>query len=426
MTVRNLAGDPSSSGSSATCGGSSPGRGPSGAWLCPGDPALRKVTSRYNDALHPQLRPETRALIDRMRVPIFSVPVNVHTDLVLGNSFHFPAAHIEGPGLQFHPPGYAQEKNKFTRTVFHRRGGIMPGIGNIVLKDHELGHYFPHVPVGDPITVALAIPKLYDVIKNSSCKVMFSCSIVKMDSKPVACVHPLFPMLACGTPIKVPATFSPSSLKNNVYVGISLADFLAGLIGLAGEIIPDVLKFLIDKLVSWLHSKLDEYIKLIKMYRLLARAVNKAMAKMTRANLKKMRDAFDNTRKRIEKYQSSECRDHDAHWNTPKSRVRAIEACEAMVRWIDKQLASADRMEKGIDRVIVGGSDLMMGALNQVKKAIDDAGGKAKWVADELGKDIRKTGKMWERQLERFYGRCAKAKLGCSSRGAGPQTQINP
>lgn len=146
------------------------------------------------------------------------------------------ACAIESPVNAWWPPGYALGANKFTTTVFH--GGML-----ICLDGHDCGKFIPHVQVAPAPNNTLTIPQ----IALSTRKANFSASTVKMNGKPAACMTligwPPTPMTYCSNPISMPLADAPTSHLNSVTVGMTFADWFAGVFAIAVNMILEYVMF---------------------------------------------------------------------------------------------------------------------------------------------------------------------------------------
>jgi hypothetical protein len=125
---------------------------------------------------------------------------------------------LEFPVTIMWPPGFALAQNKLSTTVFHK---MMP----IALDGHNCGHMIPHVTIPlAPFNTMLPYQILF-----SSRKMAFSSSKVKANTAQVACnLFVLLPMTCCANPVTLPNGTAITNLANNVEVGLTWADVLAG------------------------------------------------------------------------------------------------------------------------------------------------------------------------------------------------------
>lgn len=175
---------------------------------------------------------------------LFSVFVNKDWDISFGMLTHnvlappaiptpAPMFSIEMVATQKWPPGFVMNQNKLTTTVKHVGQGI-------VQNGHDCGMLVLDVtpPVMPNLWYAICWP-------FSSRKITFAAATVKMDGQPVGCAQlgpmPL-PMMTCGDPISAPTAFLMiNCFTSQVRVGMSLADFLMGLLNIALSIAIDFL-----------------------------------------------------------------------------------------------------------------------------------------------------------------------------------------
>jgi len=130
--------------------------------------------------------------------------------------------------------GFFLNNNKLTTTVEHNGKSV-------VLKGHNCG------PLIFDITIPASNVAYAWIWPFSDRKITFSASSVEMDGTATGCAQifmlPL-PMMTCGDPISAPTAFLLTSDINNAYVGMSMADFLLGLLDIA-------LSIAIDALFEW-------------------------------------------------------------------------------------------------------------------------------------------------------------------------------
>ncbi|MBN1550645.1 hypothetical protein JW979_04210 [bacterium] len=145
-----------------------------------------------------------------------------------------PTVAIEMVATQLWTFGFVLNQNKFTTTVFHK--GVW-----ITLANHNLGPMIPDVTI-PPVNAWYAVMWPF-----SSRKIMFSSSTVKMNGQPVGCaaIFPPFVMLTCGEPVSLPVTAPATNLLNNVHVGMTWADILAGALDIVASMAIDLVFALI-------------------------------------------------------------------------------------------------------------------------------------------------------------------------------------
>jgi hypothetical protein len=138
--------------------------------------------------------------------------------VVYSMGFHYCAPfanplHYELSASARWKPGFGA--HKFTSNVTHQGQ-------RIALEGHDLGWMLIHVPV----VVFNALLPL--VMMNSSRKMMFAASTVKMNGAPTGCSnHSSTPMMACSIAIPM-AAFPVNNDANTVLVGMTSADMAAG------------------------------------------------------------------------------------------------------------------------------------------------------------------------------------------------------
>jgi hypothetical protein len=127
------------------------------------------------------------------------------------------------------PPGFALAQNKLTTTVFHK---MMP----LALDGHNCGYMIPHVTIPPaPFNTLLTFQILL-----SSRKMAFSSSTVKANTAQVACSLMVFlPMMCCANPVTLPTGTAITNIANNVQVGLTWMDVLAGWINIAITMFTD-------------------------------------------------------------------------------------------------------------------------------------------------------------------------------------------
>ncbi|WP_437482575.1 hypothetical protein WME75_41120 [Sorangium sp. So ce1014] len=161
-----------------------------------------------------------------MRVP---VPVTRSNDLSAGSSSHLflpippappptivPA--IEVPIPHGWPFGESAGKVQKTTTVFVNGK-------NVVLDQHDCGPLIPQ------ITIPPANSFLPMQLLQSKRAVIVTCFSVRMNGKTTACTShwPPLPLLTCGQPMSMPATFTFTNPCMNVHVGMSGTDLIGGI-----------------------------------------------------------------------------------------------------------------------------------------------------------------------------------------------------
>ena len=172
------------------------------------------------------------------------IPVNINNsiDISLGFLSHDlfipPAPVAIAPSVEMvctqKWAGFFLNNNKLTTTVEHNGKSV-------VLKGHNCGPLIFDITI-PPSNVAYAW-----IWPFSDRKITFSASTVKMDGTPTGCAQifmlPL-PMMTCGDPLSAPTAFILTSDINNALVGMSMTDFLLGLLDI-------VLSMAIDALFEW-------------------------------------------------------------------------------------------------------------------------------------------------------------------------------
>lgn len=144
-----------------------------------------------------------------------------------------PLPCMESPTPIMWPPGLALQQNKLTTTVFHMAQFI-------ALDGHDCGYMIPHV------TIPPANLKLPVIIAFSSRKVMFSASTVKANGTAIGCASFFTmaaptPMLCCAFPVSLPIGTPPLNALHTVTVGMTWADWFAGLIACVVTMVVDYL-----------------------------------------------------------------------------------------------------------------------------------------------------------------------------------------
>jgi hypothetical protein len=139
------------------------------------------------------------------------------------------ALSLEFPVTIMWPPGFALAQNKLTTTVLHK---AMP----IALDGHNCGYMIGHltIPFAPPNTL-LPLQILF-----SSRKMSFSSSKVKANSAQVANTLVVFlPMLCCGNQVSWPTGTAITNIGNNLMIGLSVADIMAGFISIGLTMLTD-------------------------------------------------------------------------------------------------------------------------------------------------------------------------------------------
>jgi hypothetical protein len=138
---------------------------------------------------------------------------------------------FEMPVTIMWPPGFALAQNKLSTTVLHK---MMP----IALDGHNCGYMIPHVTIPPaPLNTLLVFQILL-----SSRKMVFAATTVKANGQQIACnLFVLLPMTCCANPVTLPNGTAITNLANNVEVGLSWMDVLAGWLNIAITMIADKL-----------------------------------------------------------------------------------------------------------------------------------------------------------------------------------------
>ncbi|KYF62090.1 hypothetical protein [Sorangium cellulosum] len=159
------------------------------------------------------------------------VPVTRSNDLSAGSSSHLflpipppPGAPptlapaIEIPIPHGWPFGEGVGKVQKTTTVFVNGR-------NVVLDQHDCGPLIPQITI-PPMNSFIPVQLL-----QSKRAVIVTCFSVRMNGKTTACTShwPPLPLLTCGQPTSMPATFTFTNLCTNVHVGMSGADLIGGI-----------------------------------------------------------------------------------------------------------------------------------------------------------------------------------------------------
>jgi hypothetical protein len=145
---------------------------------------------------------------------------------------------IEAPVPVMWPPGFGMQQNKLTTTVVHKFQFIM-------LEGHDCGYMIPHVTI-PPTNLQLPI-----IIAFSSRKVSFSSSKVKANGTAIGCSQLMLipmPMMTCASPITSPCSYPVLNAINTVTVGMTVGDFLAGIVSIALSMLADALCYAFRKL----------------------------------------------------------------------------------------------------------------------------------------------------------------------------------
>jgi hypothetical protein len=145
---------------------------------------------------------------------------------------------IEIPVPVMWPVGFGLQQNKLTTTVVHKMQFFM-------LEGHDCGYLIPHIS-NPPVNLMLPI-----IIGFSSRKALFSASKVKANGTAVGCSQLLplpLPMMTCASPWSEPTSLPPTNMLNNVEVGMTVGDALAGLVNIGLTIAFELLSY-------WLASK---------------------------------------------------------------------------------------------------------------------------------------------------------------------------
>ena len=127
----------------------------------------------------------------------------------------FPGWHIGQNRFAEKPPGHVKHKGK-----------------EIALEDHDIG------ALCLDITPLCIINIWYAVMwPLSSRKFIWNASTVRMNKKATGCAQtfawPVLPMITCGEPFKLPTLFVLTNGGHTVHVGLTSADFWAGMTFLA-------------------------------------------------------------------------------------------------------------------------------------------------------------------------------------------------
>jgi hypothetical protein len=131
------------------------------------------------------------------------------------------------------PPGYATGGASFTTTVFHR-------FMQICLDGHDCGKFIPHLQVTPAPNNSLTM--LHIPLSKRSAN--FAATTVKANGKGIAGMTliswPPCPMSYCAEPVGLPLADATTSLLNNVIFGITLTDWIFGVISIAADIVIDL------------------------------------------------------------------------------------------------------------------------------------------------------------------------------------------
>ena len=165
------------------------------------------------------------------------VPICHSLDMAVGVTTHQCApgpsivAGFELPAVQAWPPGIGLGTVKKTSDVFYQGWSI-------ILAGHDCGKLVPQVTV-PPANALLPV-----ILLTASRKTIFSCFSVRMNGKPTACMSTLplpLPSLSCGKPVPWPLTFTVTNMVRHVFVGMTFADYIGGVISTAGAMAIELL-----------------------------------------------------------------------------------------------------------------------------------------------------------------------------------------
>ncbi len=171
---------------------------------------------------------------------MISCPVTIEVDLTMGACLH----QTLNPAQMFPPPGIptpavemlinmnwspGTNSHKFTEKIFHKAN-------RIVQEGHDCGIFIPD------FTPMCMVNFFYLISWPTSKRVVtFGASTVKFGKLNAGCTFFYFPMLTCGQPFSLPLSFPLSNWLNNVYVGMTLSDLLAGLIQIGISMLIDAI-----------------------------------------------------------------------------------------------------------------------------------------------------------------------------------------
>ncbi|WP_437295848.1 hypothetical protein [Sorangium sp. So ce426] len=161
---------------------------------------------------------------------VIPVPVTRSNDLSAGSSSHLFLAIPPAPPPTFvpaleipiphgWPPGESAGRVQKTTTVFANGR-------NVMLDQHDCG------PLVAQITIPPANSFIPMQLLQSKRAVIVTCFSVRMNGKTTACTShwPPLPLLTCGQPMSMPATFTFTNVCTNVHVGMSGTDLIGGIV----------------------------------------------------------------------------------------------------------------------------------------------------------------------------------------------------
>jgi hypothetical protein len=164
------------------------------------------------------------------------IPISISTDVSVGVAAHLAlvmppiipspvpmSPTIEIPCPMKWPPGSIKGTHKLTTTVLYN--AKRP----VVQDGHDLGRLIPQITINQ-LNINMPL-----ILWDSSRTNMMNCFSVRMDGEKTACNYLLPPMVACSLPVDLPLTPNVGNIVRSVYVGMSLADIIGGLIGWAGN-----------------------------------------------------------------------------------------------------------------------------------------------------------------------------------------------
>ncbi len=193
------------------------------------------------------------------------VHVNTSLDRSSGYSAHFygPAPYIpwtiipsiEGNCIMEHYGGAAEGAgtHKLTSTVYHKNL-------HIVLAKHDCGpHILDHtIP---PFPINLYEPAIWS---HTVRQIAFASSKVKMNGTPTGCAEDgadTFPLMTCGTPMRMPLAFPRTNGANTVCVGMTKADIFFGWLEIVLTMIFELALFILTLPLKMSGELLEEALK---------------------------------------------------------------------------------------------------------------------------------------------------------------------
>ena len=167
-----------------------------------------------------------------------------------------PTPSVEIPTTMLWPPGFGVNQNKFSNggsPVKHR--GLW-----VVLDGHDCGTLILDLTI--PPQPNIAYPTIWPF---SARKPVFAASTVKMNGTSVACAQtlgfPPIPLMSCGDPVSTPSSWSMINAANTLQVGMTLGDFVAGIVTIVVSVATDYAFSLIPFPSGFLGTALSNSLK---------------------------------------------------------------------------------------------------------------------------------------------------------------------